>query len=232
LPVAIIVSRVQANESKNPMTKDNGRAALYARYSSELQRDRSIDDQFALSRGYAEREGIPIVAEFSDRARSGASFLDRDGLLDLMQAAKRREFNVLIVESLDRLSRDQEDLAGLYKRLKFFSVEIVTLNEGKVTEVHVGFRGLFGQLFITDLAQKVRRGHKGRVREGKIPGSIPYGYRKVPGRCAHPEIHPEHAEVVRRIFREYAAGITPRDIAAGLNRDGIPGPKGGLWSPD
>jgi len=67
---------------------------------------------------YAKREGIKITARFTDRAKSGASMFDRDGLIDLREAAKRREFDAIIVESLDRLSRGQEDLAGLYKRLK------------------------------------------------------------------------------------------------------------------
>ncbi|WP_262027637.1 recombinase family protein [Microvirga sp. Mcv34] len=213
------------------MNPQKNRAALYARYSSELQQDRSVEDQFDLSRTYAAREGLQIVAEFADRAKSGASFLDRDGLISLMAAAKERRFDVLIVESLDRLSRDQEDLAGLFKRLSFFEVEIRTLNEGVATPVHVGLRGLVGQLFLTDLGQKVRRGHIGRVKEGKIPGRPPYGYRSVPGRPGDPEIDPETSEVVRRIFREYAAGRTPRQIAAGLSADGIPAPRGGRWNP-
>ncbi|MBB3018611.1 DNA invertase Pin-like site-specific DNA recombinase [Microvirga lupini] len=205
------------------------RAAIYARYSSERQHDRSVDDQIALARAFAEREGLTVVATYSDRAKSGASFFDRDGLIDLMQAAKSGAFDVLLVESLDRLSRDQEDLAGLYKRLTFFKVEIRTLNEGTATPVHIGLRGLVGQLFLTDLAAKVRRGQIARVKEGKLPGTPPYGYRAIPGRPGQPEIDPGEAEIVRRIFTEYAQGRTPREICAGLNREGIPSPRGGPW---
>ena len=68
------------------------RAALYARYSTDLQDRRSIDDQLALCRGFAEREGLAIVAGFSDAARSGASVVGRDGLLALMQAARAGAF--------------------------------------------------------------------------------------------------------------------------------------------
>jgi DNA invertase Pin-like site-specific DNA recombinase len=124
------------------MTKQKT-AALYARFSSDLQKDRSIDDQLALCETYAKREGVKIVNKFSDRAKSGSTLFDRDGLLELMTAAKRREFNVVIVESLDRLSRDQEDLAGLFKRLKHYEIDLQTVNEGSATDIHVGLRGIW-----------------------------------------------------------------------------------------
>jgi len=202
-------------------TKMSKRAALYARFSSDLQKDRSIDDQIAVCQTLASRDGLKIVKTFSDRAKSGASMFERDGLLDLMAAAKARKFDVVIVESLDRLSRDQEDLAGLFKRLSFYNVEIRTVNEGTATSIHVGIRGLVGSLFLADLGNKVRRGHNGRVREGKFPGAVTYGYRRVLGKPGEREIDPEQAEVVRRIFREYAAGTSPRTIAHGLTRDGV-----------
>lgn len=202
-------------------------AALYARFSSDLQKDRSIDDQFAVCRKFAERENLQVTTTFADRARSGATLFDRVGLIDLMAAAKLKKFNVVIVESLDRLSRDQEDLAGLFKRLSFYGVEIRTVNEGTATSIHVGIRGLVGSLFLADLGNKVRRGHAGRVREGKIPGAITFGYRAIPGKPGEREIDPEEAEIVRRIFREYATGRSPRAIAADLTRDGVPTPGGG-----
>jgi DNA invertase Pin-like site-specific DNA recombinase len=203
-------------------------AALYARYSSDLQHERSIDDQFALCRSLAERENLEVVATFSDRAKSGATTIEREGLLDLMTAAKARRFNVVIVENLDRLSRDQEDLAGIFKRLRYHEIEIIT-NEGTATEMHVGFRGLIGSVYLRDLGDRVRRGQGGRVKEGKFPGTIPYGYRLVPGKPGEREIDPAHAANVRRIFTEYAQGISPRKIAAALTADGIEAPDGGPW---
>ena len=65
-------------------------------------------------------------AVFADRARTGATIIGRDGLLDLMEAARSRKFDAVIVESLDRLSRDQEELAGIFKRLEFAGVSILT----------------------------------------------------------------------------------------------------------
>ncbi len=214
------------------------RAAFYARFSSDLQKDASIDDQFAMCRRVVEREGARVVETFHDRALSGATMFERDGLLAMMQAAKRKAFDMLVVDSLDRLSRDQEDLPGLFKRLQFYGIELRTPSDGVVTKIHVGIRGITGSLFLDDLARNVRRGHNGLVRAGRIPGAVAYGYRRVrnqldargnivKGLC---EIEDKQAAVVRRIFREYAAGVSPRAIAAGLNRDGIPSPDGGIWN--
>ena len=78
----------------------------------------------------------------------------------------------------------------------------------------IGIRGLVSSLFLSDLGAKVRRGHAGRVREGKFPGAVTYGYRTVEGKPGEREINPEQAKVVRRIFTEYAAGRSPRAIAS------------------
>ncbi|WP_292636095.1 recombinase family protein, partial [Mesorhizobium sp.] len=116
-------------------------------FSTDLQNERSIDDQLALCRTYAEREGLNVVATFDDRARSGGSVLGRDGLLQLMDKAREHEFDVLVVEALDRLSRDMEDLAGIHKRLSFLGIEIRAVHEGVVNTVLIGLRGLVGQLY-------------------------------------------------------------------------------------
>ena len=70
------------------MTTGQKTAALYARFSSDLQNDRSIEDQFAICRTYAAREGVNIIREFEDRAKTSATLFDRDGFLELMQEAK------------------------------------------------------------------------------------------------------------------------------------------------
>ena len=74
--------------------------------------------------GRGERLNLKIVKTYADRAKSGASMFERDQLRDLMVAAKAGEFDVVVVEGLDRLSRDQADMAGIYKRLKFWDVTI------------------------------------------------------------------------------------------------------------
>ena len=92
------------------------KVAIYARYSSDNQRDASIADQMRVCRAFAERQGWAIAQEYSDHAVSGATLL-RSGFQGLMRDALNRRFDVVLAESLDRFSRDQEDTAGLFKRL-------------------------------------------------------------------------------------------------------------------
>lgn len=206
------------------------RAAIYARFSTDLQDERSIEDQLTLCRKYAEREGLNVVAAFDDRARSGGSILGRDGLLGLMDSAREHAFDVVVVEALDRLSRDMEDLAGIHKRLSFLGIEIRAVHEGVVNTVLVGLRGLVGQLYREDNAHKVRRGQAGRVGQGLNAGGLTYGYSSVPGDRGKRMIVEAEAAIVRRIFREYVDGRTPRDIAHDLNADRIPPPRGRAWN--
>ena len=86
--------------------------ALYARHSSDNQREASIEDQLRLCRERAEREGWMVIDSYSDRSISGESLI-RPGVQALMQDAQAGRFNLVLAESLDRISRDQEDIAGV-----------------------------------------------------------------------------------------------------------------------
>jgi DNA invertase Pin-like site-specific DNA recombinase len=87
-----------------------------------------------LCRERIQHEGWQLIATYADRASSGADRL-RPGYQKLMEDARSRTFDVVAAEALDRLSRDQEDVAALYKRLRFAGVTIVTLAEGEITDL-------------------------------------------------------------------------------------------------
>ena len=212
------------------------KVAIYARYSSENQRDASIADQFRVCREFAQRQGWHVAAEFSDHAVSGATIM-RPGFQAMMREALQKKVDIVMAEALDRFSRDQEDTAGLFKRLTFAGVNIVTLAEGDITHLHIGLKGTMNALFLKELAEKTRRGLRGRIELGKAGGGVSFGYRIVRRlenglvTTGEREIVPEEAAIVRRIFSDYAAGASPKQIAKALNAEGIRGPRGALWSP-
>jgi site-specific DNA recombinase len=154
-----------------------------------------------------------------------------------MRDALNQRFDVVLAEALDRFSRDQEDTAGLFKRLTFAGVNIVTLAEGDITHLHVCLKGTMNALFLKDLADKTRRGLRGRVELGKSGGGLCYGYKVT--RATHDgaattgnrEIVPAEAEVILRMFRDYAAGVSPKALAKQLNAERCPGPGGSPWNP-
>ncbi len=152
------------------------KVAIYARYSSDNQCAASIADQLRVCREFATRQGWTIINEFTDHALSGATLL-RAGFQALMRNALNQRFDVVLAEALDRFSRDQEDTAGLFKRLTFAGVNIVTLAEGDITHLHVGLKGTMNALFLKDLADKTRRGLRGRVELGNSGGGLCYGYK-------------------------------------------------------
>lgn len=206
------------------------RAALYARFSSELQSDRSIDDQLALCRAFCAREGLAIASEHSDRAMSGASLQGRNGLESLLREVGAKRCDVVVVEALDRLSRDMGDLSNIWKQLQFAGVQLLAVHDGKADQVQIGVRGLVGALYLTDLANKTRRGLAGKLRAGMRAGGLPFGYRPVTGKPGEHEIFEPEATIVSRIFREYASGKSPRAIAGSLNADGIRPYRGRAWN--
>ncbi|MDH7789035.1 site-specific DNA recombinase [Ochrobactrum sp. 19YEA23] len=213
------------------------RVALYARYSSDNQREASIEDQLRICREQAKREKWKIVGTYKDAGISGASMILRSGIQALLQDAQAGQFDIVLAEALDRISRDQADVATFYKHLKFAGVPIVTLSEGEISELHVGLKGTMNALFLKDLAAKTHRGVRGRVEDGKSGGGLCFGYNVVKQLDARGdpirgdrEINEAEANVVRRIFREFAAGLGPRTIARTLNEEDVPGPAGKLWS--
>jgi len=213
------------------------RAAVYARYSSNNQREASIEDQVRQCRARIDSQGWRPGEVYSDRAISGATTL-RPGYQKMLEDARAGHFDVLVAEALDRLSRDQENIAGLYKQLTFAGVTLVTLSEGEINELHVGLKGTMNALFLKDLADKTRRGLEGRVRKGKSGGGLCFGYDVVHKVDAAGEpvrgersINDTESAIVRRIFKEFAQGRSPKTIAHALNKEAIPGPAGITWGP-
>ena len=212
------------------------RAVIYARYSSDLQSAASIEDQIRVCRERIEREGWTYQTAFCDRAVSGASRM-RVAYQELLQEARRGTFDVVVAEALDRLSRDLEDVAHLFKHLSFAGVRLFTLSEGDISELHIGFSGTMGALYLKHLAEKTRRGLRGRVEQGRSAGGKSFGYDLLAmsangaDQTGERRINAAEAAVVLRVFRLYRDGVSPREIAKILNGENVPGPSGGPWGP-
>jgi site-specific DNA recombinase len=206
------------------------RVALYARYSTDMQNPKSVDDQFRECRKYADKQGWSVVAEFSDSGLSG-SLRDRPGYNDLVAALPAGQFDIVLVEHIERVARDLERSAKFYKATMFAGIELHQLNRGKLGLLDIGILSTFAEIFLEELGHKTRRGLVGRIEAGASGGGLSYGYRVPRTETGQPikgelVIVPEEAEVIRRIFRDYAAGKSPLHIAAELNKAGIPAPRG------
>jgi DNA invertase Pin-like site-specific DNA recombinase len=206
------------------------RAAIYARYSSDNQREASIEDQIEVCRRYAAQQGFSVEAVFDDRAISGSS-TNRPGYKALLAQSRRGAFDIIIVEALDRLTRKLSEIARIHDELQFSRIALHAVNIGAVSTMHIGMLGTIAQIYITDLRDKTRRGLLGRVLQGRAAGGKAVGYEVVEddrergGR----RINEGEAAIVRRIFTMFANGVSPRAIAHRLNAEQVPGPEGRPW---
>lgn len=206
------------------------RTAAYARYSSDSQREASLDDQLRNCRAYCARMEWPEPVVYTDAAISGARADRRSYNRLLAQSAK---FDVILVDDLSRLSRDSVECTHAVRWLTFAGVRLIGVSDGvdtarKSHEADVGLRGLMSQLYLTDLADKTHRGLTGRALQGASAGGLPYGYRITT--TGQREIDEGQAAVVRRIYGDYLQGHSARDIAIALNAEHVASARGSTWA--
>ena len=224
------------------------RVIIYARYSSDKQRETSLEDQIRNCERYAKKQDWPIVECLRDQALSGAKN-DRPQYQRLIELAKAKAFEILLIDDLSRLSRDQIEIEKVRRMFEYLGIRLIGVSDGidtatKGHRLQTGVRGLIDEMFLEDLRAKTHRGLYGQAEKGFSCGGRTYGYRSVPiedpikkdqhGRPAviavQREIDPDEAPWVQQIFTWYAAGRSPRWIAAELNRQGVPSSRGSTWS--
>jgi DNA invertase Pin-like site-specific DNA recombinase len=199
------------------------RAALYARFSTDKQSDSSIDDQLRVCERLAATHGFTVIRRFSDAAISGGT-INRPGYQAMLEAARHRDFEVIVAEDCSRLWRLLAEQAPRLAELADLDIHVVThdLDTRQESAAILGaVNGAMAEAYRREIARRTRRGLEGRARQKKPTGGKTYGF-------AGDEIDPEQAPVVLEIFQRYAAGETQRAIAVDLNRRGIPSP-GATW---
>lgn len=224
------------------------RGVIYARYSADRQRETSIDDQVRNCTQYAERECIAIEHVYQDKAVSG-SVRSRPGYQQMLDSAAAGGFDILLVDDLSRLSRDDYELKGVLRRFTWQELRVIGVTDGydssrKGHKIHAGFKGLMNEMFLDDLRERTHRGMTGQAIKGYNCGGRTFGYRNTPiedesrkdayGRAAviavRYEIDEAQAETVRLIHEWYAAGHSYKWIAGELNRRKVPASRGGTWA--
>ncbi|SRR5579871_3283964 len=213
-------------------------AAIYARFSSERQKATSIEDQISLCREAAEQFHCTVLSEhvYTDVEISGA-VEQRPAYTALLSAAKANRFDAILVESQDRLWRDQGEMHHALKRLRFWGTRVYSVTAGtdltaKTGSLLASVTGWKDEVFLEDLREKTRRGMLGQIRRGLCAGGRAYGYRSQAVLDAHGQIigyrriiDRDEAVVVRRIFELYVAGYSPKTIVRLLNDEKVPPPR-------
>ena len=206
------------------------RPGIYARYSSSNQRAASIEDQLRDDFALVKRLGGSEPLVYTDAEISGER-RDRPGYVRLLRDAQAGAFDVLIVWDLKRLSR-ADDLPQVLSKLRFWGVRVITCDgydsEQEGSDIRGWIDGMIGNKYLRDLAKATHRGLTGRAMDGASAGGLPYGYMVTT--TGSRAIVPAQAAIVCRIYDEYISGKSARAIAASLNADSIPAPRGLTWA--
>ncbi len=215
------------------------RTLIYARYSSQLQNSRSIDDQIRVCTERAATEGWKVLDVFSDAAIGGSAGMSesqRPGINAMLVRVEAGGIDQVLVDTSSRIARNQGDAHHIRDRLNYHGARLFTLGDGEIDAFKGAIKGLLDEQQRKELAHNIKRAQRGRIAEGRSPAGLAYGYRTANriderGRFVRGlrEIDPDQADIVRRIFTEYAAGQSVRVIAERLNAENLPGPRGGKW---
>jgi site-specific DNA recombinase len=235
MPRVILLPFEAPEKIKEPIM----RTVIYARFSSGRQNARSIDDQLRDCANRAEAEGWEIVGSFVDAAISGnagTSEHQRPGFNDMVTKIESGAVDQVLADTTSRICRNQGDAHHFRDLLKFYDARLFTLADGVVDDFKGAVKGLFDEQTRKEIAHNIKRGQRGVVAEGRSPAGLAYGYRTAnritpEGKIIRGlrEIDEDQAVFVRRIFAEYADGVSPRVICNQLNAEGVKGPRGGFW---
>jgi DNA invertase Pin-like site-specific DNA recombinase len=162
------------------------KAAIYARYSSENQSEKSIDDQVRVCKKYCAEHEISTDDRYIyvDEAISG-SLVSRPGLQALEKAAENKEFEAVVVDDLSRLSRSNHQMLTLVLKFNYLQIKLISVSDGIVTDdenskLGIQMRGMINELYLDDLRKKTARGLEGQKLRGYSAGENVYGYSSKP----------------------------------------------------
>ena len=207
-------------------------AVIYARYSSDNQREESIDGQIRECKEYATRKGLTIIECYIDRARSARTDNRPDFQRMIRDSAKGR-FEVVLVWKLDRFARSRYDSVRYKHKLKQNGVKVLSACEN----ISEGSEGIllestlegYAEYFSADLAKKVKRGMKENALTCRHNGGVPaFGF--AVDKALHYHADPDTAPIVLDIFEKYDQGISMKEIAEELNRCGLRSARGNSFN--
>lgn len=188
------------------------KAVIYARFSSRLQKDTTIETQLRRCREYAAQNEIQIVGVYSDKAKTGMT-ADRESFQKMIDDSKKGDFGIVLVHKTDRFSRGRYEPAVYKYLLQRNGVRVVSATEfipdtpeGVLLEKNFeGAAAYYSML----LSVRVKDGYDTKTLKGFHNGQYRYGYDL--GKYGY-VINEEEAELVRLMYERRIAGDTYKEI--------------------
>ena len=205
------------------------KGVIYARYSSDNQREESIEGQLRECKEYAERNDITILGTYIDRALS-AKTDNRPEFQHMIKESAKGLFDVVLVWKLDRFARNRYDSARYKNLLKKNGVKVISAREN----ISEGSEGIileamlegYAEYYSAELSEKVIRGLTDNALKCKYNGgTVPMGY--YIDEQQYYQIDPKTAPVVLEMFTKYSEGATMQELVNLLNSRGMRSIRGG-----
>lgn len=209
------------------------KAVIYARYSSNNQREESIEGQVRECVAYAQQKGYEIIETYVDRAMTARAD-NRPEFQRMISDSSNRQFQIVLTYQLDRFARNRNDSRKYKALLAINKVKVESLHEHISDDpegilVESLFEGL-AEYYSADLARKVLRGMRENALQARSAGgSIPFGYKLSADK--HFIIDEEKASYVRKIYELYSRGQSIKDIVSWLNMEGVKTYRGSKFTP-
>ena len=200
------------------------KAVLYARFSSDNQRDESIDAQIRAMTKFCRENEVIVMEHYCDRARS-ATTDDRPEFLRMINDSKQRQFNIVLVHKLDRFARNRYDSSRYRNQLKKNGVLLVSVlenfDDSPESIIMESLLEGMAEYYSKNLSREVTKGHHENALQCKHNGGRPpFGFRVNPETQLY-EIDEDEANAVRFIFQSFDEGKSYDYIINELNRLGF-----------
>lgn len=204
------------------------KGVIYARFSCDNQREESIEGQIRECKIFAERNGIDIVGQYIDRAKS-ATTDKRPDFQRMIADSSKHDFEVIIVWKLDRFARNRYDSAHYKAQLRKNGVKVISATEA----ISEGAEGVLlesvlegmAEYYSKELSEKTLRGMTENALKCKSNGGrMPIGLK--PNENGDIVIDEEYAPIVREAFNLYADGMNIKEVATAMSARGARTPGG------
>ena len=200
--------------------------AAYCRVSTEKEAQiDSLEKQIEFFNDFTKKNGYELYKLYADEGISGKQIKHRKQFQQMMEDAKHKKFDKVVVKDVSRFARNTVDLLQSVRELKSYNVQVDFLNNGEVMEGGSEFiltiLGAMAQQESANMSKRVKFGKDITAQKGRVPNLV-FGYDKIPNERYTLKINEEEAKIVKEIFERYVyKGIGTTKIAWDLNDRGI-----------
>lgn len=216
-----------------PDYNDNQMVVAYYRYSSSSQNEASIEQQREMVQRWAKSQGLVVVNEYEDAAKTGTN-ADRQGYQLMLHELLKIKSAYVAVWKNDRLARDRAELILVKQAIRaagahVHHIEGISPTDSPDSVLMEGVADAFAEHYSLQLSANIRRGQRYNAERALSNRHKIFGFTVDASKRYIPD--PETAPIVTQIFDDYASGLSMQKICNRLNAQGVRTTRGYRFTP-